>query len=93
MHLRNLYRVFGLLILVIFSHAALGQNDVKDIESVKKTVRPHAELQYFLMQRAGQAAPKEGYRVMMILPGGHGWVGNPYGRIKQAVGYLEREEK
>lgn len=72
MHLRNLYRVFGLFIFVVFSHAALGQNDVKDIESVKKTVRPHAELQYFMMQRAGEAAPKGGYKVMMILPGGNG---------------------
>ncbi len=63
----------GLAGLLLFPLAARGQGDVADIPSVLQKADGDADKQYFLIgPKPGAAEPKEGYRLLMVLPGGDG---------------------
>ena len=65
-------RFLVLVVISISANAAHAQQDVADIQSVKKQVPQQNQMNYFLMKRKNEQVPKDGFKLLMILPGGNG---------------------
>lgn len=55
-----------------FVSTAAAQSDVADIPSKKRTIAAHKRMTYFLIPPAAKKPPKDGYGLLVLLPGGSG---------------------
>ena len=70
--LRSLTLPARRLVETSFVSARFVQKDVPDVPSSKRTIAAHKRMTYFLIPAADKKPPKEGYGLVVLLPGGSG---------------------